>query len=672
MSSSALLRLLIVLLLVAAAGFAGWRLLSDTDTADPTVIPSTTSTKAPATTPDAPQNLSPNVRTETVKPASATERVEEMSVEVAGGTDFSAGAGTLSGFVRNDRAEPVKDAEITLFIGPESLVTIALPTTRTPTGRSAKTDGDGAFNFDRLPGAANYVLIATHPDYAQAELTGVAVRGNDVNQAPEIVLALGPVIGGMVTDGNRQPVTGATVEIWDSLANNLLPAEQKANSKPWRTTQSDERGNYEFKNVHLKSFEIVVKAQGFATASRMHTSIFSNEKTMRLDFVLSSAAGIRGIVTDLTGQPLQGASVEALQLGQTQEAGLSKGSAVTNATGVFEINGIADGTYNVTARAVGYTAKIVTVVMSESRETRIPLDPQGAIAGVVLDGKTQQPVPRFSVRLLKQIGGDVQPDRNVQSFESRDGSFTYINVEPGTYMVQATAQGYAPNESTPVVVSRGETTKGATVLMDQGGTLTGRVTSSGKPLAGARVRLNPNKFVDIPLFQILKSMPGGARPSDPETKTNADGTWRLAFLSPGQFQIEVSKQGYATARLDDVNVEDNKEVDVGVTNLGAGGSIAGICIDLAGRPFADGTVNCTIQAGGTQGSFQSVKSDVDGRFEFKSLQPGTYKLTLMPDKVDGAPVNPFLSIVYAQKTETVVEVREGEISRITLKLPPMK
>ncbi len=668
MSNSAMLRLVILLVLVAAAGFAGWRLLGDGDGTDaPVVTPSNPTQKAPVT-PTSPENLTSDVKSETVKPVSGAERVDVMSVEVAGSTDFNAGTGTLSGFVRNERGEAVKDVDVSLQIGPDNLATISLPTARTPTGRSMKTDGDGVFNFDRLPPAANYVVIATHADYAQTEVSGVIVRSNDVNRSPDIVLAKGSVVNGMVSDTNHAPIAGATVELWDSLANNMFAPDPKQPAKPWRTTTTDERGNYEFTNVHLKSFEITVKAQGFGSASRTQASFMSTQQSVRLDFTLSPATGISGAVTDLTGRPIQNATIDALQLGQTQDTGLSKGSAISDANGLFQINGIADGTYNVTARAVGFTQKTVTVVMADSRETRIALDPQGIIAGVVLDATSQRPVTRFSLRLVKQIGGESQPDRNVQSFESKDGSFNYVNVEPGTYRVQATAQGYAPNNSEPVVVSRGETTKGATVLMDQGGTLTGRVMSGGKAVAGVRVKLNMNKFVDIPLFAILGSLPGGKPPASPETKTGEDGTWKLAFLEPGQFQVEFTKAEFATARVDDVTVEDNKVIDVGVTNLSAGGSVTGVCLDATGRAFPDGAVNCSV----ANGSSRSVKSDIEGRFEFKSLTPGTYKLTLMPDKMDGAPINPFLSIVYAQKTETVVEVREGEVVKVTLRLPSMQ
>ena len=118
--------------------------------------------------------------------------------------------------------------------------------------------------------------------------------------------------------------------------------------------------------------------------------------------------------------------------------------------------------------------------------------------------------------------------------------------------------------------------------------------------------------------------------------------------------------------MNDVQLQEGPSTDLGRIVISAGGSIAGNCKEASGQPFSDGTVHCQ----GPNGSMKTTKPDYDGRFEFKNLEPGTYKLTLQPDKMGGEAVNPLMKILYAQKTEASVQVREGAGSTAVLTLPP--
>ncbi|MBI4882229.1 MAG: carboxypeptidase regulatory-like domain-containing protein [Planctomycetes bacterium] len=607
-----------------------------------------------------------------------TELKREVALPAGIDADFNAGTGNLSGRVVDPERAAVEGARVSLAVGPAD-IQFSLPGTRRPTGRETATDSDGAYDFEGLPAASNYVVLVSHLDFARAEIAGQVVYENDYTLVPDIVLGHGSRVFGVVKDDLGGLLVGARVELWDQLEANFMREGEK---RPWKVTETDETGRYEFTNVHFNACEVAASAPGRASATKMSTTLFADSGDRQIDFVLGPPAEIAGRVEDESGAAVAGAVVECYQIGQAREQGASKARAESDANGAFLLAGLAQGTCTRTARARNYSDKPAGTAESGARDVVIVLERRGAVSGSVVDAATSRPLSKFQLHLHYNrqqtspapadhpqpvVTVEPTPTGKLKLVSSADGTWEFDDVDPGSYVMEAEALGYAPCRSLPFQVQRGETTGNVRVVMSKGADIEGTVvTSDGRPVPGALVQLNPNGFVPNPVLAIFSSLPSSIPKREFRTRTDEKGAFALRLVIPGTYQIEVSSPNFSSQAVNDVSAVEGQTTAVGRIALSSGGAIVGRCLDPAGKPFADGKVQASTKNGNTY----TVRPNYDGVFEIQNLPPGEYDVTLHPEKVDGAQVNPLLMIVQAQKTKVAVVVREGRSEQIVLQVPP--
>lgn len=151
---------------------------------------------------------------------------------------------------------------------------------------------------------------------------------------------------------------------------------------------------------------------------------------------------IAGTVRDAsTGDPIAGANV-------TTDGYFD----ITDANGQFNIINVPVGTYIITASAVGYETSsqsgvIVVSGLTTNLDFTLTLIPTtGQIAGIVKDAATGNPIE----------GATVTADAH-SALTSADGSYS-IELQPGTYTVNVSADGYEESSQTGVIVEVGEST----------------------------------------------------------------------------------------------------------------------------------------------------------------------------------------------------------------------
>ncbi len=661
---SSVLRPVIVLIILAAVVILGVQVFRDSGS-NPEVVPDVEETTGPAEQGGATQQP-PSIADPAAgaTPEPADEQKREVVLPAGIDADFNTGTGSLSGRVISPEKVAVEGAVVSLAVGPAD-IQFSLPGTRRPTGRDTKTDEDGAYHFDGLPAASNYVVLVSHPDYARDEVAGQVVYEHDYTLVPDIVLGHGSRVFGVVQDDVGGFLAGARVELWDQLEANFMKEGEK---RPWKVTQSDDAGHYEFTNVHFNACEVVASAPGRAASTKMSTTLFAQSGDREINFMLGAPAEIAGVVEDERGKAIPGAVVDAFQIGQAREMGLSKARAETGDKGEFLLVDLAQGTYTLTARATNYSDKPAGTFEAGARDVHIVLERRGAVSGSVVDAATNQPLTRFQLHLhWKRQEVQPTPTGKLKLVSSPDGTFEFDDVEPNSYVMEAEAPGYAPCRSEPFQVQRGATTENVRIAMSKGGAIEGRVvTGDGQPVAGALVQLNPNGFVPNPVLAIFSSFPSSIPKREFRTRTDENGDFALRLVIPETYQVEVSSHSLSPQAVNDVSVVEGQVTTVGRITLSAGGTITGRCLDPAGKAFADGRV----QAATANGNTYTVRPNYDGRFEIQNLPPGEYDVTLHPEKVDGAQVNPLLMIVQAQKTKVAVQVREGRTEQIVLQVPP--
>lgn len=668
---SLLVAVVLVLLVAGGLVFSGLFTADTTTDADPRG--NTEVAADPASEPSTP--TAPKLEP-TPEPTAAQPVEREPTRDVV--KNENAGNATLGGMVVDKTGAGIANAQVIFYFGPSNPAFKAIGAKR-PTGFSAVTDEGGNYVIENVAPADNYLAIASHPEYAQGDRYGISIKDGDFSIVPPIVLTAGSRILGRVTaQASQSPIEGAKVELWDMLASNFLDPSQK---KPWRETVTDADGRYEFKNVHFPSFEIVAGTSPYATQARRITQIFLSaplEGDQVFDFELPAASRIRGSVVDARGAAIADCRIDAEQVNLPQNAAISRSFAMSGRDGSFELTGVAEGSFQISAAKPGYSQKLAGQFPAPSTDVRIELEARGTVRGKVVAGDGRA-VSRFELVLFMMRENAPSPTNQAKSYQSGDGSFEFNDIEPGQYALEANAEDFAPTLSSTFFVDRGQVVENVVIQMKAGGGLRGRiVAASGEPIAGAEVSVNPNGYQNHFLVDLFKDFPGSRAQHVPKVRTGRDGTFEFKNLKPETVQVEVKAKNFTTTQKNDVVVNEGVVNDVGVITLSSGGEIRGRCVDADGKPYADGTVmaspvvdpNDPTKTAAAAGKQASMKPDYDGRFSFTNLSPGEWEVQISPEVMGGQTTNPLFGVMIAQQTKQRVQVREGQAAEVVLRLPP--
>ena len=147
------------------------------------------------------------------------------------------------------------------------------------------------------------------------------------------------------------------------------------------------------------------------------------------------------------------------------------------------------------------------------------------------------------------------------------------------------------------------------VELIQGGTVSGIVMGyDDQVVAGAEIELSYDGNINTEYF-----VPGV------EGVSAEDGTFTFTDLKPGTYEMKVGLSGYQTRRLDDLIVNPAQELFEEVLLL-KGHRISGTVVDPLGDPVVGVDVRLRPDRG------PAVPTDLEGRFEFDTLDPRTYRV----------------------------------------------
>jgi protocatechuate 3,4-dioxygenase beta subunit len=656
----------VIVVIIAAVGFVAYSILNVEDAGDIEPIEQVTKKdvegEALADIPDPveKENGSSALTREKVAPRKTTPVEAE-------------GAGGVTGRVLNHKKRPVQGARVALCSSMGFFM--AFPTTQNELGVEDVTDSQGNYRLSGLEPGREYSLLVSHTDYADTTKSPVRVQAGTEIELADLIMNEGLVVKGTVTDKAGAPVPGATVRLLDQMSQPFFSQSafsQNPGKKVLKETTVDASGTYSFESVSSHLFTVEASAEGYGSQSKQQTQ-FDAKRLNEIDFVLGVGQTMSGLVTDMEDRPVEGAFVTANK--SRVKKFFSTGSAVTGSDGRFEIVGLAKGNYVIRATCEGFTPKGKQKIQIGASTVVIKLQRQGSVAGFVLDQKTGKPVKNFSVEVFRDRPGKPQFATGVsQAFQSADGAFQIDNVDPGSYVIQVVAAGYAKCSSDAFRVDRGKVIEGVEVFLNEGGVLRGRVFDShGKPLKGAEITLRFNKFVDVDIFGFMSQggVGGGQGDSGLRTVTDGKGNFEKSLITPGTYQVYFRHHGHTSMALDDITVFEGKAaaVDLGTVRMTAGGTIKGKTLDSGGMSMP-GAVVVLSRDNGFQ---KQVISDKDARFEFEHLEPGQYSVTIQSDPMGGAAeedFNIFSQLFAAEKSKVNVNLAEGRVETIVIRLVP--
>ena len=528
-----------------------------------------------------------------------------------------------------------------------------------------ESDADGAFELrvQRLaPGGYEiHVLSSTHPDHTVPNLTGFEDQLVDVGavRLPDSCTVAGAVT---VLGNPGFPVADATITLRPA---GMVP---QFGTPPGRedgiTTRTDAAGNFRFEHVAAGIVTVRAVAPGFAAVEHRAVEVSADTGLPTgLRFELPRGESIAGIVVDPSGVPIAGARVEALHLASREPF---QATARSLEDGSFEVFGLIEGPFLLRVAAQGYIGTERKPIASGARSERFELQPKGSVK---LQVRADGVPPEQFETLLRGYDAEhdalrAVQDAQVQPFRTEDldedGSCLLTGLEPGTWIVQVDAPGYARTFSAPFPIRAGEQELPVLIEMSAGGALVGRcVDERGRPLDGVAVETAAGFLDESPLMEIL----GAAIPSrttSARARTGTDGTFRLDHLAAGEYRLRFLAQDRAPSSRSGIEVADGRQLDLGTVTLVRGALIQGtvrVDGDLAGQIKI--SVSSLEDRPGQPAVHATAVSDADGRFTLdRRLPPGRYQGQAARQTLP----NPILQVMDYQKSRQEFGIAVGQES----------
>jgi hypothetical protein len=306
------------------------------------------------------------------------------------------------------------------------------------------------------------------------------------------------------------------------------------------------------------------------------------------------------------------------------------------------------------------------VLQSESREgegargtadadstpwlAQAPSEKDGVLEVEVVAG--EQPVPGASVRLYWR--GPRDPNLNEVSWRLTGTGVTDAQGQarwasgPGSYLVVAQAQGFAPLLR-DVVRPYGEARTVVRLKLEPGQRLTGRTVEQGSQ--------DPLPFVELVLTMQSHQMETWQTPEAPVEErvhavSDARGNFRIENLTRGGYLLEARAPGHAKALVPRLKVPASEPLTVA---LQAASVIEGFVVDTQGSPAAGAEVQVS-------GRVPAVTTSGSGGGFSVEVEAGSYTLSARSGSQTGSLDKPV--IISAGKTVRDVRIQLGQGSAL--------
>jgi hypothetical protein len=485
----------------------------------------------------------------------------------------ASGATAPHGIVQTSEGLPIGGASV--CVRPETAACCAA-------AACTQSDRSGRFTLDTAPGGS-FLVTASAPSFLSAEERVASATGMPLTL---VLHAGGARVTGSVVDASGGPVGNA-----------LLTATHAAHSSP-ALAFSDAAGRFTL-TVPPGDVQVTAQADGYSLGEGV-----ASAPQQGLTLTVTGASSLVGRV--LFDTDLAPASDAEVVLHNQNGLRMAPRATRTDAQGAFDFQGLAAGNYLVSALSTAGRAdeRWIALEIGEKESLEITLAPATVLRGRVSVGNDVCAAGRV------ELDG---PVTDLRPLNAR-GQVEFLGVLPGLYQLRIYCE-QAVTLSEELHVDRAPLERAWTLM--PGLLLKGVAsTSSGTPLAGARVDVNPH---GPPLERDTTSC-----------VTDEAGRFECSGLLPGQYDCQL--YGNAGALSDPVRVRLGAD-DPGEVALRAQAS-ASLRARVEGGEALDLTLLSVLAWRGDEPPVMAERAA--GEFVFEALPLGEYQVALDPS-VPGRP-----------------------------------
>jgi hypothetical protein len=465
-------------------------------------------------------------------------------------------------------------------------------------GQPIRTTANGAYTISVPDG--QYVItpistIATAqlrftPPTRLVNVSGASVTGQDFTATPQVYS-----IGGRVTSRGL------------GLAGTIVTmASEGGNATALRSTITSSTGTYQFVDVTTGTYSIAVQTQGLIFAQNPIRVNVSSANLTNVNFDgIPQTVQVSGTVLGANGTltPAPVVTARLLVAGSTSVI-----TTTANATGQYVFN-LEQGIYRIAPQPIAgliFAPGSVEITVTGASIGGVNFTASTAtysIAGrTVLDNTSLSGV-RVTLRPADNVNAS---GATIQS--APDGTFTFVNIAPGTFVLTAQAEGFTFTPSTAnVTLSTSNLTNVVFNAQILPIAVSGRVTdASGNGIPNVSILVSPSFAGNTPLL------------------SGQDGRFTANVLGGRTYSFIVSRAGFTfTPASQTVSVATVPVNNVNFTGSPASYTVTGRIEAVGNIPLGGVVVNLTNQAGGTP---RTAVLDATGRFTFSSVTGGTYTI----------------------------------------------
>lgn len=397
--------------------------------------------------------------------------------------------------------------------------------------RTAVTEADGSFAFDRLVPRA-YWLSAHRGDATAGPLQ------HDLRPTSEPVvvrLVVGAVIEATVVAADTgAPIAGAAVAVDRGLASATTGADGRA-----RLVGAP------------RGMLLGVRAAAPGRAPGIETVLVPDAPggVASALIALHAGAAVSGVVVEVGGRPVAGASVMPAPAGERAAASSLPEPALTDAAGRFHIPALAPGVYRFRARHRGHIDGVSPPrgVDGPLADVRIELARGASVSGQVVD-RRGAPAPWARVVLGAGVRREQAGEHHGQRGTADEaGAFRLEGVPPRVFSLLA-ADDEATSKPVEVDLTRGDR-DGLVLRLEEDGRIAGAVVDeAGRPVAEAVVQAVPDFFgAVISDGQLLGGMA--------QVVSDGDGRFELRGRPEGKYRLVAGRTGSERLNPSEVGVK---------------------------------------------------------------------------------------------------------------------